>query len=632
MKVLITGGAGFIGSNFVYYWRQKHPKDKVRVLDALTFAGNIENLKPLGKKIEFIEGDIVDRGKVKEAMKGVDAVVHFAAESHVDRSIFDPASFWRTNVEGTRVLLEEAKKAKVSRFHHVSTDEVYGELPLSSDERFNEKTPYAPRPDNLYAVSKAEADKVVKGFFGDKGISITISNCSNNYGPYQFPEKYIPILVTNLIDGFKAPVHGDGENVRDWIHTEDHAKAIDLILHKGKAGETYLVGANNDLPNKFIAERVVYLYGKDESWIKYVPDRHSNDRRYAIDSTKITRELGWKPTIGRENFDEGLKETIDWYKKNKDWWRPLLSKRAIISDGEQKIFAFITLDRTVGKTRLSLSQKESEGENKNVALEEKLFQEDKKRTVFIKEKLRSRAWYKNSDKRIRKELLKLSQNARASGYVEDLANRPDIVESVKQLKLIKLEHAPDKYPIYGIAAWFEVETQDGEKRAEAFYSWGMGPKSGAKFLVLIRHKSRISHLALLKEEKFPVGAKVYGLAGGFPRLNESVFELILRKLQEDLGIDARNGAMTVSEIAGLGRVMPDAGMTNNHPLLYAVELEVGDKIFPPLRVGEIYDFDEGAVLWPVEKLSELVNKVDDAYLLSALTRLTLGGISNIKLF
>ncbi len=230
MRILITGAAGFIGSNFLYYWLRKHPKDKVRVIDALTYAGNIETIKPVLKKIDFIEADITDRPKVRKAMQGIDAVVHFAAESHVDRSIFVPDLFWKTNVDGTLILLEEAHKAKVPRFHHVSTDEVYGELPLNSKERFTEETPYAPRPDNLYAISKAEADKIVMEFCKKTKMHITISNCSNNFGPYQFPEKYIPILVTNLIDGYKAPVHGDGLNVRDWIQTEDHSTATNLII------------------------------------------------------------------------------------------------------------------------------------------------------------------------------------------------------------------------------------------------------------------------------------------------------------------------------------------------------------------------------------------------------------------
>ncbi len=634
MKVLITGGAGFIGSNFVYYWLKHHPKDKIRVLDALTYAGNYENLRPVEKKIEFIKGDITNREHLRQALKGVDAIIHYAAETHVDRSVFDPGSFWRANVVGTRTLLEEAKKAKVDRFHHISTDEVYGELPLDSKERFSESTPYAPRPDNLYAISKAEADRVVKDFYKETGMFITISNCSNNYGPYQFPEKYVPLLVTNLIDGYKAPVHGDGRHVRDWIHTHDHAKAVDLILHKGKPGETYLIGAENDRPNAYVAERVVYLSGKDASWIKYVPDRHSNDRRYAIDATKIIEDLGWKPEVSRDKFDDGLKETIGWYKKNEDWWRPLLQRRALISDGDKKVFAYMSLDREVGKTKLSFNPEETVAKNGRAeVLKEKLLtEENKRRFDLIKNKLKTKKWYLQTDSSKRKELMALAKNHRAAGFVEDLANRPDVIGDEKQLKLIKLEYAPKKYPIYGIAAWFEVETTSGEKWAEAIYSWGVGPKSGVRFLVLIRQKGKISHLALLKDNRFPMGARVYGLAGGFPKINESVFELILRKLNEDLGIDVKSESTKIGEIVNLGRVMPDAGMTSNHPLIYAITLDVSEKIFPPIRVGEAYDFEEDVALWPVERLSELVNKVDDSYFLAALTRLTLGGISNIKLF
>ena len=628
MKILITGGAGFIGSNFVHYWLKKHPKDKVKVLDALTYAGNIENFKDIRKKIEFIEGDITNRGKAKEAMKGVDAVVHFAAETHVDRSILDPAGFWKTNVIGTQTLLEEASIAKVPRFHHVSTDEVYGELAVDSTERFNEKTPYAPRPDNLYAISKAEADRVVRDFSHTNRMKITISNCSNNYGAYEFPEKFMPILITNLIDGYKAPLHGDGLNTRDWIHTEDHAHAIDLILHKGKGGETYLIGSENDLPNKDVAERMVLLFGKDLTWIKYVPDRHSNDRRYAIDPTKIYTELGWKPTVTKENFDEGLRDTIAWYKKNKDWWKPLLKRKAPITNGGKQAFAFITLDREVGKVKFEYKYSQEEDDEKP-ALGRKMM-EDKVRTDLIKDKLKTHKWFKTTSKTLKQRLLELAKNPKTQGFVDDLANRQDTIGGVRQLKLIKLEHAPKKYKIYGVASWFLVE-KGGEKWVEGFYSWGMGTKSGAKLLVLTRHKGRISHVALLKNEKFPIGARVHDMAGGFPHLDESVFELIARKLREEMGIDGSNSSMRIGEIVGLGRVMPDAGMTNNHPFLYAVVIDVSDNIFPPLTQGETYETEAGLVLWPVEKLSELVNKVDDSYFLSALARLTLGGITSIKI-
>ncbi len=616
-------------------FERNHPKYKRSYEFKTNLSGSHRGLNKRKKEEVEYDGWVYDIEveKTHNFVCGIGNVV--CHNTHVDRSVFDPGSFWKTNVVGTRTLLEEAKKAKVDRFHQISSDEVYGELPLDSKERFNESTPYAPRPDNLYAISKAEADRVVRDFYKETGMFITISNCSNNYGPYQFPEKYVPLLVTNLIDGYKAPVHGDGRHVRDWIHTDDHARAVDLILHKGRPGETYLIGAENDRPNAYVAERVVYLSGKDASWIKYVPDRHSNDRRYAIDATKIIEELGWKPEVSRDKFDDGLKETIGWYKKNEDWWRPLLQRKALISDGDKKVFAFMSLDREVGKTKLSFNPEETVAKNDKakIALEEKLLtEENKRRFDLIKNKLKTKKWYSQTDSSKRKELMALAKNHRAAGFVEDLANRPDVIGDEKQLKLIKLEYAPKKYPIYGIAAWFEVETGSGEKWAEAIYSWGVGPKSGVRFLVLIRQKGKISHLALLKDNQFPIGARVYGLAGGFPKINESVFELILRKLNEDLGIDVKSESTKIGEIVNLGRVMPDAGMTNNHPLIYAVTLDVSEKIFPPIRVGEAYDFEENVALWPVERLSELVNKVDDSYFLAALTRLTLGGISNTKLF
>lgn len=634
MKLLVTGGAGFIGSNYIYYWLKKHPKDKIRVLDALTYAGNIENLRPVLNKIEFIQGDITNREQVASALKGIDCVVHYAAESHVDRSIFDPQSFWKTNVEGTQILLEESKKAKVARFHHISTDEVYGELPFDSKEKFSDKTPYSPSPDNLYANSKAEADRIVMEFYKNTAMNITISNCSNNYGPFQFPEKYIPILVTNLIDGMKAPLHGDGRHVRDWIHTEDHAIAIDLILSRGKAGETYLIGSDNDLPNKYIAERIVYLSGKDESWIKYVPDRHSNDRRYAIDATKLRTELNWKPMFPREKFDEGITQTINWYKKNDKWWRPLLKRKATIVSGDKKIFAYISLDREVGKSKffLDAAAHDDTAEEKKGLLGSKLFEEDARKVRLISNKLKTVAWFKESAKSIQKELLDLARNSRVSGFIEHLANRPENLPTAKILRLLKIEYSPEKYPIYGVAVWFEVVDDKGEKRSEGYYSWGMGPKSGAKLLVLVRHKNKITHLALTKEEKFSIGDVALGLAGGFPKLNESVFDLISRKIEDDLGINISSGSqISLSEIISLGRVMPDAGMTNNHPLIYAVIIELEDNIFPPIKEGEIYEQNEGVVLWPINKLAELVNRVDDSYFLASLSRLTLSGISNLKL-
>lgn len=633
MKIVVTGAAGFIGANFVYYWLKKYPKDKIRVIDSLTYAGNYENLRPIEKKIKFYEADINDRAKISEVLKGADAVVHFAAESHVDRSIFDPSRYWQTNVHGTATLLEETFKAKVPRFHHISTDEVYGELPLDSKEKFSEKTPYAPRPDNLYALSKAEADKLVLDFYQKTGMFITISNCSNNYGPYQFPEKYIPIIITNLIDGIKVPVHGDGRNVRDWIHTKDHASAIDLILQKGKAGETYLIGSSNDRENRYIAEKIVALYGKEVNCIRHVPDRHSNDRRYAIDATKIITELGWKPLIPREKFDEGLKETIKWYKENQAWWRPLLKRRAAISDGERTISAFITLDRETGKTKFIFSKFEDKEKTKikQNDLKEHFVEENLVRYEIVMKNLDSKKWFKDSSEEIKKELRTLALNPATFGYVEDLADRDEKIGKDSIIKLVKLEHADPKFGIYGIAAWFEVENEKKEKRMEGFYSWGWGPKSGAKLLVLVRRKGEITHFAFSRTQKFPTGSVVYDLPGGFPKLNESVLDLVIRSLKKDLNFDVRENGVTLNEIISLGRVAPDSGMTNNHPNLYAVVIDLAEEKYPEVQVGDKYEEGEGLVLWPVNEISEMVNKCDDSYFLAAMARLTLSGIYTIDL-
>ncbi len=580
MKLLVTGAAGFIGANFVHYWVSKYPKDEIRVIDSLTYAGNIENLTPVIKKIKFVEADINDRPKVSKAMRGVDAVIHFAAESHVDRSIFDPSRYWQTNVHGTVTLLEEAHKLGIQRFHHISTDEVYGELPLLSDEKFSEKTPYSPRPDNLYALSKAEADKIVLDFYKKTGMHITISNCSNNYGPYQFPEKFIPIVVANLIDGIQVPIHGDGRNVRDWIHTKDHAYAIDLILQKGKKGETYLVGSNNDRDNNFIAEKIVSLYGEDPNTIRHVPDRHSNDRRYAIDATKIIQELGWKPEIGHDNFDDGLKETIDWYKNNQDWWRPLLKRRAVISDEDGAVSAFITLDRETGKTKFIFGKLEEKDKMKlpKDDLKEHFVEANLVRYEIVMRSLDSKKWFQDSSDEIKNEIKTLAMNPATFGYVEDLSSHEDKIGEDTLLKLIKIEHAPTEFGIYGIGTWFVVENKNGDKRSEGYYSWGWGPKSGAKLLVLIRRKGEITHFAFQREGKFPTGSIEYNLAGGFPRLNESVLNFILRSLKKDLDLDARDENITLSEIISLGRVAPDSGMTNNHPNLYAVIVDFGDNV------------------------------------------------------
>jgi len=632
MKLLVTGAAGFIGSNFVYYWLEKHPKDEIRVLDSLTYAGNLENLTPIMGKIEFVEADINDRAKVREAMKGVDAVIHYAAESHVDRSVFDPSRYWETNVHGTLTLLEEAQKLGIERFHHISTDEVYGELPLDSKDKFSEKTPYAPRPDNLYALSKAEADNVVMDFYKKTGMFITISNCSNNYGPFQFPEKFIPIVVTNLIDGIKVPIHGDGKNVRDWIHTWDHASAVDLILEKGKKGETYLIGSSNDRDNDYIAKRVVNIYGKDESAIRYVPDRHSNDRRYAIDAAKIIKELGWKPEIGRDNFDDGLKETIKWYKDNQDWWRPLLQRRAAITDDEKTISAFITLDRETGKTKFIFGKFEEQIKDAlpQSDLGKHFVEQNLVRYEIVMKNLKSKNWYNKSPHKIKKEIETLAMNPATFGYVEDLSLRSDRVNGDRLLKLTKIEHGLPKYGIFGIATWFEVENGEGEVRMEGYFSWGWGPKSGAKLLVLIKRHGEVTHLAFQKEVKFPIGSEFYNLPGGFPKLNESVLNFIVRSLKKDLNLNIKDGGLTLSEIVSLGRVTPDSGMTNNHPNMYAVILEMDDKMFPEASPGK--KFEEGQIiLWPINEVSEMVNKCDDSYFLSAMARLTLSGIYTINL-
>jgi len=319
MKLLVTGGAGFIGSNFILYWLKNHPQDLIVNLDKLTYAGNLENLKDIenNKNYHFIHGDICDPKIVDDAMRGVDTVVHFAAESHVDRSILEPAGFIKTNVLGTQVLLESALKNNVKRFHHISTDEVFGSLDLNDSSMFNERTNYNPR--SPYSASKAGSDHLVRAYYYTYKLPITISNCSNNFGPYQFPEKFIPLTITNLIEGEKVPVYGDGLYVRDWLYVEDHCRAIDLILQKGKIGETYCVGGlTEDVNNISIVKKIIKLLGKSEGSIEYVKDRPGHDRRYAVDWSKIKRELGWEP---QHDFDTWLEKTVNWYKENKDWWK-----------------------------------------------------------------------------------------------------------------------------------------------------------------------------------------------------------------------------------------------------------------------------------------------------------------------
>jgi dTDP-glucose 4,6-dehydratase len=319
MKLLVTGGAGFIGSNFILYWFKNHPQDSIVNLDKLTYAGNLENLKSVqnNQNYQFLQGDICDSKTCEDAMRGIDAVVHFAAESHVDRSITQPSNFVRTNVLGTQVLLEAALKNGVKRFHHISTDEVYGSLNLEDKSIFNERTVYNPR--SPYSASKAGSDHLVKAYYHTYNLPITISNCSNNFGPYQFPEKLIPLAITNLLENKKVPVYGDGLYVRDWLYVEDHCRAIDLILEKGKIGETYCVGGlTEDISNLEVVKKILKLLGKDESSMEYVKDRPGHDKRYALDWTKIKNELGWEPLRG---FDEWLRKTVQWYQENTEWWK-----------------------------------------------------------------------------------------------------------------------------------------------------------------------------------------------------------------------------------------------------------------------------------------------------------------------
>lgn len=322
--LLITGGAGFIGSNFIHYWLKAHPGDQIINLDSLTYAGNLENLTLVENNPDytFVEGSICNRQLVDKIMDDVDVVVHFAAESHVDRSILEPAVFIETNIIGTQVLLEAALKYKIHRFHHISTDEVFGSLKLGSSQKFNEQTNYDPR--SPYSASKAAADHLVRAYGETYGLLFTLTNCSNNYGPYQYPEKLVSLAITNLIDDLPIPVYGDGLNVRDWLYVTDHCQAIDKVLTDGKLGETYVIGGlTEDISNLEVVRMILRLLGKDDRKIKMVKDRPGHDRRYAVDWTKIHQELSWSPLV---TFEEGLKKTIAWYRQNEAWWRPLKEK------------------------------------------------------------------------------------------------------------------------------------------------------------------------------------------------------------------------------------------------------------------------------------------------------------------
>jgi len=318
MKIIVTGGAGFIGSNFVHYVYKERPDWHITVLDALTYAGNSANLTGLDpERFTFIEGNITDQELVDQLVSEHDAVVHYAAESHNDNSLQNPRPFLDTNIIGTYTILEAVRKHG-KRLHHISTDEVYGDLELDDPNRFTENTPY--NPSSPYSSTKAGSDLLVRAWGRSFGIHATISNCSNNYGPYQHVEKFIPRQITEILEGRRPKLYGTGENVRDWIHTEDHSSAVLAILEKGKIGETYLIGADGEKDNKTVIERILDLMDKDSTAYDHVNDRPGHDMRYAIDSDKLRNELGWMPKF--TDFEAGLKDTIDWYTENEDWWKP----------------------------------------------------------------------------------------------------------------------------------------------------------------------------------------------------------------------------------------------------------------------------------------------------------------------
>jgi dTDP-glucose 4,6-dehydratase len=326
MRLLVTGGAGFIGSNFVRFWLERHPDDHVVVLDLLTYAGNRASLEDVDDRIVFVEGDIGDRELAERALRDeeLDTIVNFAAESHNSLAVVDPGRFFRTNVLGTQTLLEAARTVGVHRFHHISTCEVYGDLPLDTDEEFTEESPYRPR--TPYNASKASADHAVRAYSETYGLPVTITNCSNNYGPYQFPEKVIPLFVTHALDDLPLPLYASTQNRREWLHALDHCSAIELVLRTGVEGETYNVGSGVEKSIEEIADGVLELTGKPASLKTIVPDRPGHDRRYLLDSSKLRRELGWEPAI---DFERGLSETVAWYTEHRDWWEPLKGRAPV---------------------------------------------------------------------------------------------------------------------------------------------------------------------------------------------------------------------------------------------------------------------------------------------------------------
>ena len=327
-RLLVTGAAGFIGSNFVRWWLDQHPDDHVVGYDLLTYAGDPRNLEGTG--VRLVEGDIADLELAERTLaeEQIDVIVNFAAESHNSLAVIDPARFFRTNVIGTQTLCEAAKRVGVRRFHHVSTCEVYGDLPLDSDESFTEESPYRPR--TPYNASKAGADHAVRAYHETFGLPVTITNCSNNYGPRQFPEKVIPVFLTNALDDRELPLYASTENKREWLHVDDHCRAIELVLERGQEGETYNVGSGVEKSIAEIADLVLELTGKPESLKTIVPDRPGHDRRYLLDASKLRRELGWEPTIP---FEDGLRATAEWYGANRDWWEPLKERAPVVESG-----------------------------------------------------------------------------------------------------------------------------------------------------------------------------------------------------------------------------------------------------------------------------------------------------------
>ena len=326
MRLLVTGAAGFIGSNFVRYWLEQHPGDQVVAYDLLTYAGNRESLVDLEDRIVFVHGDIADAELTEKTLRDeeIGVIVNFAAESHNSLAVVDPGRFFQTNVMGTQTLLEAARRCELERFHHVSTCEVYGDLPLDSDDAFTEASPYQPR--TPYNASKAAADHYVRAYRETYGLATTITNCSNNYGPYQFPEKVIPLFVSNALDDKPLPLYASTQNRREWLHVLDHCSAIELVLDRGEPGETYNVGSGVEQSIEQIANAVLELTGKPATLKTIVPDRPGHDRRYLLDSTRIREQLGWRDEVG---WEDGIAQTVQWYVDNREWWEPLRERAPV---------------------------------------------------------------------------------------------------------------------------------------------------------------------------------------------------------------------------------------------------------------------------------------------------------------